>query len=197
MAPTVPSPSTWTIRFKHHKTTVLLHIEASQTISSIKEELLNVLKQTCPDGTSEGTLLPESGEEIQLARPLDINDVSAGWRRLAAGDSVGKGKMSKGKGKEKAGSEITAKGVDAESLKSLGFKDNAVLAFRFASEIEAEELSGRKTQTDVLGDEDDEMGLEEDEGDIKENWDVVIPTWEDQYGEETKGDVGAIPTFNG
>lgn len=196
---TRPSPSTWTVRFKRHKTTVLLHADSQETIASIKQELLNALRETSSDGITEGTPLPDRPEEIYLARPRDINDHSAGWKRVADCQGAGRGRgravPSKGKGKEKEGSSRPPKGVDAESLKTLGFKDNAVLAFKFASEVESEG-DAKKRKADAM--EEDELTFEgEDEDDIQEHWDVMIPKWEDQYGVENEGDVGAMKEFKG
>lgn len=203
MAPTDSNPGTWTIRFKLHKTTTLLHVDPLQTIASLKAELLNALRQTSKDGMVEGFRIPDDEADVALARPVDLNDVQKGWKRLGddgAAPTVTPvaAKTSKGKGKEKAGSKREISGVDGESLKSLGVKDNAVLAFRFVSAAE-EELRNKKRKADEL-DGDEGLGIaEEDEEQQggREQWDVVLPTWDDQYGVENVGDVGVIQEYEG
>lgn len=189
-----PSPATWTVRFRYHRTTVLLHIDPLQSVASIKADLLSALRQTSPEGKLEGSIdLPESTEDIQLARPLDINDPSAGWRGLQVPDgnsAAGKGRIPKSKGKAKEGSDPV--GLDAECLKSLGVKDNALLAFSFTT-LRAN--GARKQPEDGTNDEGDDMA--EDSEDEHESWDVVMPTWEDQYGVVNQGDSGAIKDFEG
>lgn len=95
---------------------------------------------------------------------------------LDAGESEGVGK---GKGKRKS---IAGEGMGAKDcLKGAGLRDGAVLAFKW----------GRKDEEDE-GDEDVEIGLGE-----KENWDVIIPAYEDAYGVENTGDVGGRKEFVG
>lgn len=200
MAPTQPSPATWTIRFRLHKTTVLLPIDPLQPISSIKSDLWSALQQTSPDGTlSDSTPLPDSSDDILLARPIDINDAAAGWKALTVpggNDGGGGGAAKKGKGK-------AGEGLDAESLKSLGIKDNALLAFTFASstQFRSQPAKNSRVGTDGGGSLDDDTdgmeGLEDEDGETKEEWDVVMPGWEDQYGVVNVGDAGALKEFDG
>jgi hypothetical protein len=63
------------------------------------------------------------------------------------------------------------------SLRQLGIKENYVLAYRFKGD------AGR--------DDDDDETLGE------EKWDVNIPEWEDTYGVENQGDLGAIRDYRG
>ncbi|KAF2840999.1 hypothetical protein M501DRAFT_931138 [Patellaria atrata CBS 101060] len=152
--PTQPSPITYTLRLKFHKTTVLLHVDPLQTLHSLRSDLLTALRQTCPDGTIGGlALLPDTPEEIELAVPRDLNDASKGWVRVLAA----------GEGSQGVGDVVTARGV----------RDGGVLAFRFRS--------GR------------EAGGEDEDGE----WDVVLPSYEDAYGVENEGDVGARGEFVG
>lgn len=164
---TAPSPLTWTLRLKHHKTTVLLHCDPLQTFQSIKTALLAALNETNPDGTLNNRVLPSSPHEIILGRPVDLNNPEEGfllgeWEKarggLDAGESEGAGK---GKGKRKS---------------------IAVLAFKWRGKDEEDE-----------GDEDVEVRL----GEKEENWDVIIPAYEDAYGVENTGDVGGRKEFVG
>lgn len=182
---TAPSPLTWTVRLKHHKTTVLLHCDPLQTFRSIKTALLAALNETNPDGTLNNRFLPSSPNEIILGRPVDLNNPEEGfllgeWEKarggLDAGESEGAGK---GKGKRKS---IAGEGTGAKDcLKGAGLRDGAVLAFKWGGKDEEDEE-----------DDDVEMRLGE-----KENWDVIIPAYEDAYGVENTGDVGGRKEFAG
>jgi hypothetical protein len=126
---TAPNPQTWTIRLKHHKSTVLIHVEPLLTLSTLKEELLAILNDVAHSGYFNGTKLPSSPSEILLARPVDPLEISLGWEPLEPEDEpedpfnidedAPKGK---------------AKKLESENLKAYGVKDNAVLAFKFKSE---------------------------------------------------------------
>ncbi|KAL2350818.1 hypothetical protein BJ546DRAFT_890890 [Cryomyces antarcticus] len=184
---TNPTPLTWTIRLKQRTRTVLLHADPLQRIDTIKAELLRALKQTSKDGMLYGLAIPEDASDVLLARPNDILDPQSGWTSLDEDEGT---KNGKGKGKAKATAPSTAagnkrkRGTTAgalDCLQGLGLKDNAVLAFKF-----------RQAREDRGGDNDDEgLGLEDEE------WDVVIPSFEDQYGVENLGDVGAQGEFQG
>ncbi|KAF4312741.1 hypothetical protein GTA08_BOTSDO11856 [Botryosphaeria dothidea] len=150
-----PSSTTWTLRFKHDKTTVLLHADALQTLTSIRTELLHALRETSPDGIA-GKPLPSDPQDIQLAKMKDTSDPDKGWVLLTGtGGRAG----SKGKGKSGAGDG---------SLKAEGVKDNAVLAFRW----------GVSAGTKEAGEEDMDI---EDEGGDEDGWDVAWPKYEDTY----------------
>lgn len=63
-------------------------------------------------------------------------------------------------------------------------KNGGALAFRFVEEEEKVE-------------DEDEDEMEVDGGKWKGQWDVVIPTFEDDLGEEAEGDVGVRKEFKG
>ena len=107
--------NSWTLRFKNHKTTVLLEVRPSQSLSTIKEELLDSIKAT---GRKEinGSALPDSSEEIVLGVPVDKNDPSQGWLSLEDIDFDGLDKKTKG----------------GLPLAEAGLRDGAVVAFKFA-----------------------------------------------------------------
>ncbi|KAH7030232.1 hypothetical protein B0J12DRAFT_745260 [Macrophomina phaseolina] len=160
-----PSSTTWTLRFKHHKTTILLHADALQTLTSIRAELLHVLRETAPEGIA-GKALPDSPEEIQLAKLRDTSDPEKGWKLLTQATAEGGGGKSKGKGK--------SGGAGDESLKAVGVKDNAVLAFRWGGAVD-NGLDGADMAIDIEGeDEEDEKGADG-------GWDVVWPRYDDTY----------------
>ncbi|KAF2186757.1 hypothetical protein K469DRAFT_572736 [Zopfia rhizophila CBS 207.26] len=181
-----PSSKTWTLRLKHRKTTILLHVDPLHTFTHIKTTLYNALQETHltdPDDLSE-IPLPSSPSSIIFGRPVDINDPKKGfvlgeWER----NNELKGDGGKGKGKAKRKDEGVGEFgvVNVNNCpKGAGLRDGAVLAFRWDEKGRMEE------------DEDVEMG--EREGDM---WGVQIPSYEDAYGVENEGDVGGGREFEG
>jgi hypothetical protein len=197
-----PSPRAWCLRFKLNRTTVVLHIDALQTLASIRSELLSALQATHPDNLFKGTTrentpiaypLPATPEDIALAKLADPNDPNGGWE--AIGDDLEDGlifdeDVGSGKGKGKAaasrpaarksgGSTATAssKGVN-DCAQGVGLKDGSVVAFRFRL---PEEKARRQRLIEGSLDVDeiarDGMGDDAD-------WDVVMPSMEETYGEE-------------
>jgi len=167
-----PSPTTWTLRIKYHKTTILLHADPFQSVQRLKQDLLDSLRAIKPSSTFlNGRSLPSSASQIQLARPYDALDPTSGWELIEESDDVtlqANGPDGKGKGKAKVkpnSSEFTLKGA--------GLKDNLALAFRWQDK------------------ESMDAGLEDEE------WDVIIPTFEDIYGVENVGDVGEFRDIDG
>ncbi|MCJ1365702.1 hypothetical protein MMC16_004827 [Acarospora aff. strigata] len=154
-----PDPLQWTLRFKQHKTTILLFVEPGQSFDSIKQNLLDALKKT---GRTEinGVSLPSDAQHVVFGVPLEKNDFSRGWVKLEIPETDvedGAG------GKKKVGGK---KSILNSSPQGAGLKDGAALAFRF--------LEG--------GDGLDEDGLEADHG----KWNVVIPSYEDEYGSQAE-----------
>lgn len=175
-------PTNWTLRLKRHRTTLLLHVDPLQKLSSIKTELLRALQQTCPDNTLNNSPLPTSPDQILLAKPVDINDLSQGWenldKRSASGDMFEEAK-SKGKAKAKAADKLT------DCPQGAGLRDGGVVAFRFASAEDWVDVKAKKEGADELElDEGDELvgGRE------REVWDVVVPSYEETYGMEEGGE---------
>jgi hypothetical protein len=166
-----PSSTTWILRLKYHKTTVLLHADPLQSVQRLKQDLLDSLRAIKPSSTFlNGRSPPSSTSQIQLARPCDVLDPTSGWELIEESDDAtlqANGPDGKGKGKAKAkpnSSEFTLRGV--------GVRDNLVLAFRWQDK------------------ESMDADLEDEE------WDVIIPTFEDIYGVENMGDVGELRDVN-
>ena len=194
---TEPSPLTWTLRFKSHKTTVLLHVNPLQTFSSIKSQLYTALQDTSLRDYATGATvpLPSSPDDIRLGRPINVNDPHAGfvlgeWEVPSedSGDDIkGKGKASaKGKGKARKSSsgedgDLASDTNIKQCPKGAGLRDGAVLAFRWPG-INTDEGDW----VDVGGDVDMEQG----ERKKVDMWGVKIATFEDAYGVENEGDVG-------
>jgi hypothetical protein len=187
---TDPNPRTWILRFKLNRTTVVLHIDPLQSLNSVKQELLTALQQTHLAGTINGLSIPQNSADILLARPKDINDLTLGFESIESAPSsidsesdavVGAGK---GKGKAVAAPSKTVGGRSAKAQlkdcpQGAGLRDHGIVAFKF-----------RKADADVVisieEDEEDEgiaVAREDMEG-VEEEWDVVVPSFEETYGEE-------------
>jgi hypothetical protein len=192
---TEPSPLTWTLRFKHGKTTVLLYVDPLHTFSTIKSHLYTALQETglqSPD-TKQEIPLPDSPSDIQLGVPVNPSEPHRGfqlgeWEYPALDedggevDGKGKGKM-KGKGKK----DNAAPGNVKDCPKGAGLKDGAVLAFRWR---------GDGTEWE---DEEGDDGVEMESGRSKKGdmWGVRLASFEDAYGVENEGDLGGGREFEG
>ncbi|GAB7347383.1 hypothetical protein MBLNU459_g4312t1 [Dothideomycetes sp. NU459] len=172
-----PKPVTWTLRFKNHKTTVVLYAEKTQNFASLKTELLNALRATNPDGMLHDTAIPTSADDVLLARPIDHNNLDLGWESIEPdalttdADLFGDDEAAaKGKGKAKAKS-----GGYKDCPLGSGLRDGGAVAFKFRG------VEGAKGAND--GDIDEGLGLDDDDAN-KAEWDVILPTYEDVYGLE-------------
>ena len=142
----------WTLRFKQHKTTILLFVQQSQSFDSIKHDLLEAIKATGIQDVN-GNSLPSDPQDIEFGVPRDKNDPSKGWVALKIpefedGDTKGKG--------VKKGSVLN------ESPLGAGLKDGAMLAFKFVK------------------------GTEEEGMDLDGEWDVIIPSYDDDAGGQSQ-----------
>lgn len=162
-----PSPRTWTLRFKHNRSTILLEVDPLQKMSLVREELLQALNETNASGTINGLRIPPNPDHIKLGRAVDRNNLTLGYTSIdnefddsGAGSGKGKGKSAVGTTSGKA--KASANGVN-DCPQGAGFRNGDVVAFKFAN-----------------GDDDEP----EDEDDVAEKWDVVVPTLEDTYGDD-------------
>ncbi|KAF6237378.1 hypothetical protein HO173_004268 [Letharia columbiana] len=143
----------WTLRFKQHKTTILLFVQQSQPFESIKRDLLDAIKATGIQDIN-GNALPSGPEDIEFGVPRDKNDPSKGWVALKIpevedGDTKGKG--------VKKGSILN------ESPLGAGLKDGTMLAFKFTKSTEEAAM------------------------DLDDEWDVIIPSYDDEAGSQSQG----------
>lgn len=183
-----PSPLSWTLRLKAHKTTVLLHVDPLHTFDNIKSRLFDALQETelrHPE-TGEPIPLPESASEIQLGRPVNIHDASEGFQlgeweySITEEEEEGKGK---GKAKASGNSSEKAGMSNAKQCpKGAGLKDGVVLAFRWRGDGSWD------------GEEEDEDDLVAKPADM---WGVKLASFEDAYGVENETDVGGGAEFEG
>jgi hypothetical protein len=110
-----------TLHFKYSKYTVLLFAEPLTPFSTIKTNLLVILKERYPDGLSRSdspspTKIPDSILDIVLGVPIDPYELSKGWDEL---DTRGGGMI--------------------ETPRSLGLKDGSKIAFAFVENDEDKE----------------------------------------------------------
>lgn len=168
-----PTPRTWTIRFKIHRTTVVLYADPAQKLSTLKSELLKALKGTHPTGEIEGEgrphFIPESIDEIVLGTPVDLNDLTVGWEIV---DTDQDDLKSNGKGKGKAAAK-KSNSTSMDTPQSAGLSDGGVVAVRFRNSKESNGFGGGELE-DVDVDELMQKGGITDENDQTE-WDVVVP----------------------
>ena len=172
-----PTPQTWTLRLKSHRTTVLLHIDPLHTFDTIKQHLYTVLLETGLQASDHGPAisLPASPSDIQLGQPIDPLDPSQGfvlgaWEQAAEDDEVAIEDEGNGKGKAAAkGKKTVGTGNARDCPKGAGLKDGAVLAVRW-----------------------DGDGTEEGA-----SWGVQLASFEDAYGVQNEMDVGGRAEFEG
>jgi hypothetical protein len=167
---TVEKSKEWTLRLKRGTRTVLLFVDPAQSLASLKQSLLDALNNA-PKDLPETTPAPDSIDQIEIGIPVDLFDFSQGFQAIEEDQDIsldGEDDV-KQKGKSRA-----SKG-SASSIQSLGVKKNYVLAYRFKEDNE---------------EQDETMG--EDQG-----WDVEIPVFQDLYGIEVAGDLGANLEFRG
>lgn len=191
---TTPTPQTWTLRLKSHRTTILLHIDPLQSFSSIKTTLHTALSETgiSASASSPPLRLPASPSAIQLGRPIDPLDATRGftlgeWETPDSDDEVAieDEASSKGKGKGKAAKAAGLKGKKEGAAdgardcpKGAGLKDGAVLAFRWDGD-------------------GGPLGEGAGEHDEERMWGVTLASFEDAYGVQNEADVGARAEFEG
>ncbi len=183
MSTTKPSPNTWTLRFKHNRTTILLHVDPLQKLNGVRSELLKAVQQTHPSGDLYGASIPEDASDILLARPRDINDLSTGWASIEQRDDASYGENDSVKGKSKAPVTASRKANGKNALtdcpQGAGLRDGGIVAFKFRGEASRLDRDWEKIDEDG-----DEIKLDEDDEDgDKDPWDVIVPTIEETYGD--------------
>lgn len=198
-------PLHYTLRLKLHKTTILIVADPLGPLSDIKTELLRALTARYHNSnktisTASGPArIPSSEADILLAKPADAHDASKGWRRLKTASDVAGDHMNWPTAQDdvdededadsfhvvtkpdsnaksttaKRSNNITPTPSLPTSPREAGLKDGAVLAFKFR---------GHAVR---WGGGDEGVGMEVDED---EEWDVVVPSYEDAGGDIVDGD---------
>ncbi|MCJ1360706.1 MAG: hypothetical protein MMC33_010715 [Icmadophila ericetorum] len=161
-----PNPSLWVLRFKQHKTTILLYVQPTESFTVIKSDLLTALKKRNLT-TLNGQSIPKNPEDVIFGVPVDRNDVSKGWVPLEIPpEDLEEMTGTSGGNKAGRGGKKGGKSVLNESPAGAGLKDGGMVAFRFGKDKEENADGG--------------MDLEEEE------FDVVMPIYEyaDEVGSE-------------
>lgn len=192
---TNPTSQTWTLRLKSSRTTVLLHVSPTHSWTAIKTELLHALRLTNPDGLLNGNTIPDSPEDVLLAKAIDANKLELGWTSLEPEDQDDNDEdmfgedeeepQGKGKGKAKAGRPKA--GAFKECPQGAGLRDGAAVAFKFrgAKTQSSTAATGLGLDEGFVDDEDNENSLQQTPrrpGGASSEWDVVLPQYEDVYG---------------
>lgn len=139
---------------------MLLFTTPQTDFGIIKQELLSILTLTHSSGDLNGYKIPSDPEDVLLGIPVDPDDLQQGWTKLFIPEQELDNAQS-GR-KRRAGGKRSA----LNCPQGVGLKDGAALAFKF--------------RTPGYHEEDDMM-------DISEEWDVIIPSYEDDRGSETAG----------
>ncbi|KAL8743909.1 MAG: hypothetical protein Q9190_003792 [Brigantiaea leucoxantha] len=129
----------WTLRFKNYKTTILLFVSQTESLTSIKRKLLEAIK-----GVGLTTIndhqIPSDPEDIVLGVLADNNDASKGWVGLEIPEID-----------DEEGTASKKKSVLNESPLGAGLKDGTILAFKFRNkESENGEMDLDDNNWDVL-----------------------------------------------
>ena len=154
-------------------------------MASVKAELLKALQDSHPSGQLNGHDIPQDSDDILLAKPGDINDYSQGWQRIDKVDVLPEAENgASGKGKGKVGAAAKATGKAANKLEDCpqgrGLRDGGVVAFQFAGARGGKE----DEEWEKVEREGDEAIEVEKDDEVKEEWDVVVPSMEETYGEQ-------------
>ncbi|KAI4285080.1 MAG: hypothetical protein L6R38_000921 [Xanthoria sp. 2 TBL-2021] len=144
-----PNPQQLTLRFKSHKTTILLLVAPHDSLTSIKAKLLEAMK-VANISEIQGRPLPTTPDDVLLGVLIDSDDPGEGWTDLEIPE---KEDDTHKKGPKKS-SVLNASPVGA------GVKDGSVLAFKFRTETsDADDLDmGDNVWDVVMPTFDDEEG---------------------------------------
>ncbi|KAG8533661.1 uncharacterized protein KY384_001402 [Bacidia gigantensis] len=130
-----------TLRFKHHKTTILLLCQSTQTFTSIRQDLLNTMKAIGIKNINQNSI-PEDPDDVILGVPMDKNDLNKGWVNLEIPE-FDEGDV-KSKGGVKKGSVLNKNPLGA------GLGEGALLAFRFKDKNKQEDEMELGEDYDVI-----------------------------------------------
>lgn len=157
---TLPTPAHLTLLLKHGRSTTVLSALPDSPLSTLKQQLLQVLSSrniTHLPGTP--TPLPTAPEDLELGILIDKHEPHKGWVSTESLSSLNISKSSKKK----------TKGV-VETVGDLELKDGGWIAYR----IRGPPIGG--------DDEDEEIEAVEDPG-----WNVEIPSFDDEEGHAEGG----------
>ncbi|GAB7344638.1 hypothetical protein MBLNU457_3123t1 [Dothideomycetes sp. NU457] len=149
--PVKPTPQTWTLRLKNKRTTIVLHVDRTLSLSVLKADLLLALQTAHPDNKLNSQTIPKDASSIRLAKPLDPSNLSTGgWESIE--DVVDSSMLDESGGKKK-----TSSGKSKQSPLSVGLRDGGAVAFRFA---DGDEEPGEENWDVEVSTYEDVYGLE-------------------------------------
>ncbi|CAF9918684.1 MAG: hypothetical protein HETSPECPRED_003832 [Heterodermia speciosa] len=156
-------PSQWTLRFKYHRTTIILLVAPTASFSTIKSSLLTSIRATgLTSIPPDPSPIPTSPDDVILGLPLDRNELDKGWIDLLIPEEDStdtSGGQGAGKGKKEKGTGVRKGSVLNESPLGAGLRDGDVVAFRWRKE------RGEEGEWDVVipsfDEEDEEYEAEE------------------------------------
>lgn len=131
-----------------------------ESLSTTKAALLNAL-QSRNLSEINGDPIPDDPSAIELGAAVDRNDPEKGWTKLE--DEMGVDDADEA-------TESSGKATGAVSLQAADLRNGQAVAFRF-----------RRTQ-DRGAEERDELDVDLGAGD--QGWDVVLPSLDEEEGEE-------------
>lgn len=157
----LPNPQHLTLLFKHHKSTTLLSVLPSDTLSYTKERLLAVLRSrnlTTFPGTS--TPLPSTPDDLQFGILVDRREPRKGW--IYAEDRANLSTKKKGKKGTEEG--------EVEAMGELDLKDGGWVAYR---------LRRDKNVADLVDEGLEDMEVDQ-AADGPGEWNVVVASYDDE-----------------
>lgn len=154
-----PTPEHLTLLLKHGKSTTVLSVLPSQTLTEVKAILLTALQirniATLPNSDEP---LPTDPKDLELAVLVDRRDPARGWVSVEDGVSLAASKSNKKKSTTKTPGQINVVG-------DLELRDGAWIAYRL-----------KMPDDGIIADEmDDDIKMREDQG-----WNVTIPSYDDE-----------------
>lgn len=152
-------PSWWTLRLKHHKTTVVLSAEPDTDFRAIKTELLRTLKLTYPSGKLNGHDIPSDPDDVFLGKLRNVDDPREGWTTIDVPEANGDGAAPAPASSSANGARKRAKLAKLDCPQGAGLQDWAALAFQFKN-VQPSKGDGKMDVDSV-------------------EWDVVTPSYED------------------
>ncbi len=153
-----PDPSTWTLRFKLNRTTVILFVTPTQSFTSIKADLLEAIKAT---GLKEinNIPVPSDPEDILFGIAQDRKDPKRGWTGLEIPELDDLTGAKKG---------VRKGSILNQSPQGAGLINGQAMAFKFRTETSDDMLDD---EWDVFLPNPDEYDEEEERiEDRKEEW---------------------------
>jgi hypothetical protein len=208
----------WTLRLKRGRRTVLLFADPSAPLLHVKQSLLAALRAVPTRGDDDGEddggaapePLPASTADVELARPVDVFDVTAGFEMVGAPSPAAGGDSTAESGEGEANSDHEEENEDrGEEVKrdeqeegGAGRAARAAARGRRASAGQATEDDKSLTSLGIKenavlvyrfrGGEAEKERRGKDPG-----WSIEVPSFEDPYGVENEGDLGVKPEFRG